>query len=128
MRFLVAPTRRGFLLGTASLPLATPMIWTRRAAAAQQLVVRTPGGVFDEVKKKTVYDPFREATGIEIVPVASTAAKLLAMFKAGQVDIDVIDTGDDCHYCSLSAPARWSRFRTRISLTPIRTISMRVCA
>ena len=95
MRFLVAPTRRGFLLGTASLPLATPMIWTRRAAAAQQLVVRTPGGVFDEVKKKTVYDPFREATGIEIVPVASTAAKLLAMFKAGQVDIDVIDTGDD---------------------------------
>jgi putative spermidine/putrescine transport system substrate-binding protein len=47
------------------------------------------------VKKKTVYDPFREATGIEIVPVASTAAKLLAMFKAGQVDIDVIDTGDD---------------------------------
>jgi len=58
-------------------------------------MVRTPGGAFDEVKKKTVYDPFREATGIEIVPVASTAAKLLAMFKAGQVEIDVIDTADD---------------------------------
>lgn len=57
--------------------------------------MRTPGGAFDEVKKKTVYDPFREATGIEIVPVASTAAKLLGMFKAGQVDIDVIDTADD---------------------------------
>jgi putative spermidine/putrescine transport system substrate-binding protein len=86
------PTRRSLLLtGT----LAAPMIWTRRAAAAPQLVVRTPGGAFDEVKKKTVYDPFREATGIEIVPVASTAAKLLAMFKAGQVEIDVIDTGDD---------------------------------
>lgn len=89
------PTRRGMLLGAAAVPLAAPLIWTRRATAAQQLVVRTPGGVFDEVKKKTVYDPFREATGIEIVPVASTAAKLLAMFKAGQVDIDVIDTGDD---------------------------------
>lgn len=95
MNFRVAPTRRGLLLGAAALPLAAPAIWTRRAAAAQQLVVRTPGGAFDEVKKKTVYDPFREATGIEIVPVASTAAKLLAMFKAGQVDIDVIDTGDD---------------------------------
>jgi putative spermidine/putrescine transport system substrate-binding protein len=57
--------------------------------------VRTPGGAFDEVKKKTVYDPFRAETGIEIVPVAATAAKMLAMFKAGQVDIDVIDTGDD---------------------------------
>jgi putative spermidine/putrescine transport system substrate-binding protein len=95
MKFQMTPTRRGLLLGAASLPLATPMIWSRRADAAQQLVVRTPGGAFDEVKKKTVYDPFREATGIEIVPVASTAAKLLAMFKAGQVEIDVIDTGDD---------------------------------
>src|SRR6202453_1691764 len=89
------PTRRGLMLGAASLPLTAPMIWTRHAAAAQQLVVRTPGGVFDEVEKKLVYAPFREATGIEIVPVASTAAKLLAMFKAGQVEIDVIDTGDD---------------------------------
>jgi putative spermidine/putrescine transport system substrate-binding protein len=87
-----APTRRR-LLSTAA--LAAPLIWTRRAAAAQQLVVRTPGGAFDDVKKKTVYDPFRDATGIEIVPVAATAAKLLAMFKAGQADIDVIDTGDD---------------------------------
>ncbi|HTC11644.1 MAG TPA: ABC transporter substrate-binding protein [Acetobacteraceae bacterium] len=89
------PTRRRLLQAAMTVPLAAPLIWTRRAIAAQQLVVRTPGGVFDEVKKKTVYDPFREATGIEIVPAASTAAKLLAMFKAGQVDIDVIDTGDD---------------------------------
>ena len=91
----LATSRRRLLLAAAATPLAAPMLWTRRAAAATQLVVRTPGGVFDEVKKKTVYDPFREATGIEIVPVASTAAKLLAMFKAGKVDIDVIDTGDD---------------------------------
>jgi putative spermidine/putrescine transport system substrate-binding protein len=89
------PARRRLLRAGLAMPLAAPLIWTRRATAAQQLVVRTPGGSFDEVKKKTVYDPFREATGIEIVPVAATAAKLLAMFKAGQVDIDVIDTGDD---------------------------------
>jgi putative spermidine/putrescine transport system substrate-binding protein len=89
------PTRRRILRASAGLTLAAPTIWTRHASAATQLVVRTPGGVFDEVKKRLVYDPFRDATGIEIVPVASTAAKLLAMFKAGQVEIDVIDTGDD---------------------------------
>lgn len=92
---LLTPTRRRIIGASAALTLAAPAIWTRRAAAATQLVVRTPGGAFDEVKKRTVYDPFREATGIEIVPVASTAAKLLAMFKAGQAEIDVIDTGDD---------------------------------
>jgi putative spermidine/putrescine transport system substrate-binding protein len=83
---------RRTVLATA---LAAPTIWTRDARAAQTLVVRTPGGAYDEVKKRTVYDPFRELTGIEIVPVASTAAKLLAMFKAGQVEIDVVDSGDD---------------------------------
>ena len=76
------PTRR-HLLTASAMTLAAPMIWTRRAVGAQQLVVRTPGGAYDEVKKRTVYDPFRTATGIEIVPVPSTAAKLLAMFKAG---------------------------------------------
>ncbi len=88
------PTRR-HVLAASAMALAAPVIWTRRAAAAQQLVVRTPGGAYDEVKKRAVYDPFRSATGIEIVPVPSTAAKLLAMFKAGQVEIDVIDSGDD---------------------------------
>jgi len=95
MPLIAHPTRRGLLRASTGLALAAPVIWTRRATAATQLVVRTPGGAFDEVKKRLVYDPFREATGIEIVPVASTAAKLLAMFKAGQVEIDVIDTGDD---------------------------------
>lgn len=88
------PTRR-HLLTVSAMTLPAPMIWTRHAMAAQQLVVRTPGGAYDEVKKRTVYGPFLAATGIEIVPVPSTAAKLLAMFKAGQVEIDVIDSGDD---------------------------------
>jgi putative spermidine/putrescine transport system substrate-binding protein len=86
--------RRNLLIGGAA-ALAAPAIFTRRASAAQRLVVRTPGGAFDDVKAKTVYEPFRAATGIEIVPVAATVAKLLAMFKAGQVEIDCIDTGND---------------------------------
>ena len=91
---LMLPTRRTILAGSAAL-LAAPAVLTRPAFAAQQLMVRTPGGAFDEVKRKTVYEPFRQATGIEIVPVPSTMGKMLAMFKAGQVDLDCIDTGND---------------------------------
>ncbi|MBV9863343.1 MAG: ABC transporter substrate-binding protein [Alphaproteobacteria bacterium] len=90
-----APTRRRVLRAGAIGALAIPSVFARSAQAAQQLVVRTPGGAFDDVKRKTVYDPFREATGIEIVPVAATVAKLLAMFKSGQIEIDCIDTGND---------------------------------
>lgn len=86
--------RRTFTAAAAATTLAPFMIWSRRASAAEQLVVRTPGGVFDDVKKETVYDPFRKETGIEIVPVAATAAKLMAMMKSGQSELDVIDTGD----------------------------------
>jgi putative spermidine/putrescine transport system substrate-binding protein len=87
-------SRRRFLAATGGL-LAAPYMFTRNASAAQQLMVRTPGGAFDDVKRKTVYDPFRQETGIEIVPVPATVAKMLAMFKAGQVEIDCIDTGND---------------------------------
>ena len=87
--------RRGFMAGIGATAVAAPHVWIRRAAAARQLVVRTPGGAFDDVKRRTVYEPFQKATGIEIVPVAATAAKLLAMFKSGQMELDLIDTGDD---------------------------------
>src|SRR4051812_24416451 len=62
------PTRRTALATLAGASVATPHLWTRSASAAQQLVVRTPGGVFDDVKRETVYEPFRKATGVEIVP------------------------------------------------------------
>src|SRR4051812_7970850 len=87
-------SRRRFLAATGGL-LAAPYMFTRNASAAQQLMVRTPGGAFDDVKRKTVYDPFRQETGIEIVPVPATVGKMLAMFKAGQIEIDCIDTGND---------------------------------
>ncbi|MDX6748588.1 ABC transporter substrate-binding protein [Geminicoccaceae bacterium 1502E] len=88
------PSRRSVLVGAAGAAIAAPWIWPRRAAAAQQLLVRTPGGSFDDYKRKAVYEPFQQETGIEIVPVAATSAKLLAMFKSGHVELDLIDTGD----------------------------------
>ncbi len=88
-------SRRSLLTAAATASVALPWIWTGRAGAATQLAVRTPGGVYDEVKRETVYEPFRKATGIEIVPVAATVAKLLAMHRSGQMEVDLIDTGDD---------------------------------
>src|SRR5258706_6849259 len=88
-------SRRSLLTAAATAWVALPWIWTGRAGAATQLAVRTPGGVYDEVKRETVYEPFRKATGIEIVPVAATVAKLLAMHRSGQMEVDLIDTGDD---------------------------------
>lgn len=71
------------------------MVLSSRARAAQEVYVRTPGGSYDEQRKDTVHEPFRKETGITVVPVASSAGKLVAMFQAGQLDIDVIETGDD---------------------------------
>lgn len=90
----IRPSRRQTLalVGGA---VAAPHVWSQRAWANKQLPVRTPGGSFDDVKREHVYEPFRKATGIEIVPVAATVSKLLAMHRSGQMEVDLIDTGDD---------------------------------
>ena len=90
----VKPARRRFAAGAAVAAVTPTVFWTRRASAAQQVIVRTPGGVFDDIKRETIYEPFRKETGIEVVPVAATSAKLMAMMKSGQNELDVIDTGD----------------------------------
>jgi putative spermidine/putrescine transport system substrate-binding protein len=84
-------TRRA---ATAGLGAALAAPWIRRAVAAQPLFIRNPGGVYDDIMRRSVYDPFTKETGIPVVSVASTAGKLLAMFKSGNVEIDVIDSGD----------------------------------
>jgi putative spermidine/putrescine transport system substrate-binding protein len=63
--------------------LAAPFVW-RKAQAAQQIVIRTTGGVYD----------FTKATGIEVVTAPAPMTKLIAMYKAGGAEFDVIDTGD----------------------------------
>ena len=87
-------TRRQSLIA-ATTALATPTVWTRRARAAGQVVVRNPGGAYSDTMKKHVYDPFTKETGIEVVIVPTTFAKMLAMVKSGNVELDVADTGLD---------------------------------
>ena len=91
---LIPDRGRRLFTAASALTVAAPFIWTRKARAAEQLIVRTPGGVFDDVKRETVYEPFRKETGIEVIPVAATNAKLMAMMKSGQNELDVIDIGD----------------------------------
>jgi len=89
------PGRRTFTGAVAAATLSAPLFWVRRAIAAEQVIVRTPGGVFDDIKRETIYESFRKETGIEVVPVAATSGKLMAMMMAGQNELDVVDTGDN---------------------------------
>lgn len=73
--------------------LAAPFVW-RRASAAPQLVVRTTGGVYDDIMRRSYYNDFTKATGIEVVTAPAPMSKLIAMYKAGGAEFDVIDTGD----------------------------------
>jgi putative spermidine/putrescine transport system substrate-binding protein len=87
--------RRRLLLGAAiSVPLAAPALRTARAQANGEVIVRTPGGAYDDIMRRFVYDPFTAETGIRVTVVAATAAKLIAMFRANNVELDLIDTGD----------------------------------
>jgi len=90
---LLVPSRRRFLTLSGAV-LAAPFVIAGPARAAGQVIVRTPGGAYDDIMRRHVYDPFTKETGITVTPVAATVAKLLAMFKANNVELDLIDTGD----------------------------------
>lgn len=82
---------RRLLIGTV---LAMPAIIARPARADGEVIVRTPGGAYDDVMRRFVYDPFTRETGIRVTTVAATGAKLIAMFRANNVELDLIDTGE----------------------------------
>lgn len=61
--------------------------------SATRLFVRSVGGGREDVFKQHIWPTFTKKTGVEIVPVTANLAKMLAMVKAGQTDLDVVDTG-----------------------------------
>jgi putative spermidine/putrescine transport system substrate-binding protein len=71
-----------------------PFVWTRRAGAAGKVVIRTIGGAYEEANVKAIFEPFIKATGIEIVKVPASLGKLLAMFEAGNMELDIVDAGE----------------------------------
>jgi spermidine/putrescine-binding protein len=107
-------TRRNMLVaGTAG--LAMPYVWSRPARAAGQVVVRNPGGAYSDTQKKYIYDPFTKETGIEVVIVASTMAKMPAMVKTGNTELDAADAGLDglitLHKAGALAPIDYAKWK-----------------
>lgn len=89
--------RREFLRGTAVMAAgvaAAPFAWVRRSGAAGKVVVRTVGGSFEAAITKAHFEPFTRATGIEVVKVPATQGKILAMLEAGNIEIDVLGSGE----------------------------------
>lgn len=89
-------SRRSFLakaVGIAAIA-GGPYIFTRRAGAAGKVFVRSLGGSYEEAERKAIYDPFTKATGIEVVTVPVIVSKLMAMIESGNIEIDVMDSGD----------------------------------
>jgi putative spermidine/putrescine transport system substrate-binding protein len=86
-------TRRRVLGGAAAVA-AGSFVWVRRAGAAGKIVVRTIGGAYEEGVMKAHFEPFTRATGIEVVKVPATLGKLLAMFQAGNIELDLVDAGE----------------------------------
>ena len=51
--------------------LGAPWMWRKASAQAKRIVIRDSGGPFTPAFDQVFYKPFREATGIEAVGVAS---------------------------------------------------------
>lgn len=60
-----------------------------------RVLVRTPGGAEEEAWRTAAWEPFAAETGIQVVPVAANAARIVAMVQAGSVDIDVLNLGEN---------------------------------
>lgn len=78
-------------LKLAGAAIVAPYFWIPKAVAAEQVIVRSPGGVYDDIRREVIYNPFREATGIEVVPVAMTAGRLFTMVRSGNIELDIAD-------------------------------------
>lgn len=64
------------------------------SSGTKQIFVKSSGGSYQDATKKAVWDPFTQATGIEVVPVNIDSAPLLASIQQGQVQVDVDDEAE----------------------------------
>jgi putative spermidine/putrescine transport system substrate-binding protein len=89
-------TRRAWLAGAGAMAATAtgPFVQVRRAGATGKVVVRTIGGAYEEANVKAIFEPFTRATGIEVVKAPATLGKLLAMFEAGNPELDIVDAGE----------------------------------
>jgi putative spermidine/putrescine transport system substrate-binding protein len=106
-------TQRRTLLKGACAAAVAPSIWVKNAQAAETVVIRSPGGAYDDIRRKLIYEPFMAKTGIRVIPVATTTGKLEAMIKSGNLEIDVIDNDDSVllQWEDALAPLNYNAFK-----------------
>lgn len=61
------------LMAAGTAAVAMPFVWRQADAQTKRIVVRDSGGPFAKAYDEAFYRPFREATGVEVVGVPSTA-------------------------------------------------------
>jgi mannopine transport system substrate-binding protein len=75
-------------------PGARPALGAGTTDLESTLVIRTTGGVFEAALKRNFFEPFTQATGVRVIPVAASdsemMAKSAAMQAAGNVEWDII--------------------------------------
>ena len=69
----IALSRRQLLVSSGAAAIAAPAIWDSASAENRQLFIRDPGGPFTKGFGDAYYEPFRKATGIEVVGIVSGA-------------------------------------------------------
>lgn len=82
-------TRRTALLGMGMTGMTLSMPGILRAAS-NQMVMATGGGKLEDVYRKTVFAPWKEKTGIDIITTANEGARLKAMVEQKNVEWDII--------------------------------------
>lgn len=98
-------SRRRFLQGSAAIGAASVAsslglansVFAQGApigtGKAGRIVIRTPGGAYEEAWRAVCWEPFARETGYQVVPIATNAARILAMIESGASDVDVLDYG-----------------------------------
>lgn len=87
-------SRRNMLAASvaSAAAMALPAYIRPTWAQHKRLVIVNSGGAIGEAKRRALYDPFTQATGIQIVSAAGTdLAKLRAQVTSGDVEWDVTD-------------------------------------
>jgi putative spermidine/putrescine transport system substrate-binding protein len=80
------------VLRGATIAAAAPALIGPALAADRQVIVRTSGGAYGDAAAAAVYRPFTATTGIEVIAVPTSVGKLYAMYRSGDIELDVIDT------------------------------------
>ena len=88
--------RRGFLGAAGAAGLALAALPRARAAGANEVVVASWGGPYQEALRKAHFEPFSKATGIRVIETTfeDPLSRIKAMVEAKRVEWDVVNVGD----------------------------------